>query len=294
MSQNCSLLWETDTTEPEIDSVLGKHNIWHQWIKIYAWCSTQPFLLLFFCLFSWPREIGSEVVLVSFCSLTSHRVPIAQQKLLEDTYQHERREDRKHFWGSSWWKFCDLPFFQPSELLDQGSCKSALSSLVLGENQLHPLADALCSTTSPAHPSRRHLVMTTGKESIPLLTLPAHLEKNIRPGNCNISQAPMRPLLPWHHPQSSLNKRLHTGTQGWGRAVEPHPHWDLCIPYSWGSGSRKRFKVSSSWGRVDSHIVSIVTNCLKPPSEAQALTTATPVHSTGGTAHAICTFPEIY
>lgn len=178
---------------------------------------------------------------------------------------------------------------------DQGSCKSALSSLVLGVNQLHPIADALCSTTSPAHLGRRHLVMTTGKESIPLLTLPVHLEKNTRPGNCNISQAPMRSLLPWHHPQSSFNKRLHTGTQGWGRAVEPRPHWGLCIPCSWGSGSRRRFKVSSLSGRVDSnwcHILSIGTNCLKPSSEAQALT-AKPVHSTGGTAHAKCTFPEI-
>lgn len=60
---------------------------------------------------------------------------------------------------------------------DQGSCKSALSSLVLGENQLHSIAAALHSTVYPAYLGTRHLVVTTGKESMPLFTLPLHLKK---------------------------------------------------------------------------------------------------------------------
>lgn len=106
---------------------------------------------------------------------------------------------------------------------DQGSFESALSSLVLGENHLRSVADALCSTMHHAYLGTHHLVVTAGKESMLLSTLPLHLENNIRPGNCKMSEAPMRSLLLWHHPQSSFNKLLHTGTQGWGRAVEPHP-----------------------------------------------------------------------
>lgn len=227
MSQNCSLLWETDTTELEIDSVLRKYNIWQQWIKIHTWCSIQPFLLLFYrflWFIFWPYKIGSEVVLVSLCSLISHRGPMPQQKLLDNTYQHERREDRRHFWSSSWWKFWNLWFFSAFRTPRyQGFCKSALSSLLLGENQLHSIADALCSTIYLAYLGTRHLVVTTEKESMPLSTLPLHLEKNIRPGNCKISEAPMRLLcIGTTHPQTSFNKPLHRGTQGWGRAVEPH------------------------------------------------------------------------
>lgn len=81
----------------------------------------------------------------------------------------------------------------------------------------------------PAYLGTRHLAMATGKESMPLFTLPLHLEKNIRPGNCKISEAPMRSLLPWHHPQTSFNELLHTGTQGWGRAVEAHLHSEICV-----------------------------------------------------------------
>lgn len=102
---------------------------------------------------------------------------------------------------------------------DQGSCKSALSSLILGENQLHSIAAALHSTVYPAYLGTRHLVVTTGKESMPLFTLPLHLKKNIRPGNCKISEAPMRSLLPWPHPQTSFNKLLHTSTQGWNHIL---------------------------------------------------------------------------
>lgn len=88
---------------------------------------------------------------------------------------------------------------------DQGSCKTGLSSLVLGENQLHSIVVALCSRIYPAYLGTRHLGMTTGKGSMPLFTLPPHLEKNIRPGNCKISEEPMRSLLPWPHPQTSFN-----------------------------------------------------------------------------------------
>lgn len=174
---------------------------------MHTWCSIQPFLLLFYNLLwfiFWPYETSLEVVLVSLCSLTSHRVPMPQQKLL-DTYQHERREDRRHFWSSSWWKFWNLWFFSAFRTPRyQSFCKSALSSLLLGENLLHSIADGLCSTIYLAYLGTCHLVITTGKESMPLSTRPLHLEKNVRPGNCKISQAPMRLLLHWHHPPTDF------------------------------------------------------------------------------------------
>lgn len=151
----------------------------------------------------------------------------------------------------------------------QGFCKSALSSLLLGENQLHSIADALCSTIYLAYLGTRHLVVTTEKESMPLSTLPLHLEKNIRPGNCKISEAPMRLLcIGTTHPQTSFNKPLHRGAQGWGRAVEPHTNhtyscWGLRIPYTWGSGKRRRLKVSSLSGRADSHLMPHSQHCQK-------------------------------
>lgn len=175
---------------------------------MHTWCSIQPFLLLFYNLLwfiFWPYETSLEVVLVSLCSLTSHRVPMPQQKLLDNTYQHERREDRRHFWSSSWWKFWNLWFFSAFRTPRyQSFCKSALSSLLLGENLLHSIADGLCSTIYLAYLGTCHLVITTGKESMPLSTRPLHLEKNVRPGNCKISQAPMRSLLHWHHPPTDF------------------------------------------------------------------------------------------
>lgn len=103
-----------------------------------------------------PYEIGSKVVLVSFCPLTPHRVPMPQQKLLEDTYQHERREDRKHFSSSSWWKFWDLWFFfslqnsQRSRLLQECSLQPGLrwKSVVFNCSLMHSVQQQALLTSA--------------------------------------------------------------------------------------------------------------------------------------------------
>lgn len=129
---------------------------------------------------------------------------------------------------------CDF-FSAFRTLRDQGSCKNSLSSLVLGDNQLHSIAVALCSTIHPAYLGTRHLGMTTGKESMPLFTLPLHMEKNIRPGNCKISEAPMRSLLPGSHPQTSFKERYTPAHRG-GAGL-----WNLTLRsvYSLCLGPRK-------------------------------------------------------
>lgn len=127
-----------------------------------------------------------------------------------------------------------------------------------------------------------------------------HLEKNIRPGNCKISEAPMRLLcIGTTHPQTSFNKPLHRGTQGWGRAAEPHTNHILLLrspyPFYMGlRGKRRRFKISSLSGRADSHLMPHSQHCQKLH---KAITRSPGSYNskacTGGTAHAKCTFPEI-
>lgn len=98
---------------------------------------------------------------------------------------------------------------------DQGFCKCALPSLLLGENQQHSIAGALCSTIYLAYLGTRHLIMTMGEKKAYFSSHCLYTCKKIQTrklqniwGTNEVVTALAPPI--------DLDKQLHTDS--WGKA----------------------------------------------------------------------------